>query len=503
MSLRTTSVAVLVIAPLIGLVRGSTPLGEFRQGFSYPGLAAITEQDIRRDLFDLAGDEMRGREAGTLDELRAAAWLAEQARQAGLEPAGDDGTYYQFWPLRRLRVSSASTIRLDGEQIALWTEATIFSPVDAWVDEPLTFVGEATGEALDAFDLQGRAVAAVLTPPSRLPAPGASLWGWRYTNSAVRQRARALTQRGATAVVIVSDSIADAEFDRVTPWRIRGNYGRGWEDTRRYQTNQAPVIWVRRSLLSRVTDGQRLTARVSSESFEYPSANVIAKVPGTDPALTNEYILFSAHHDHDGIRAPVDGDSIYNGADDNASASVALLAIGRAFAQAPGRRSALFVWHGAEERGLHGSRWHVANPVVPKESIVAVLNADMIGRNHPDTASLLGSQPPNRNSSDLVEMALAANADLSHFVIDSIWDRPTHPEGFYSRSDHAPYARAGIPALFFTSVLHPDYHTPRDVPSDIDLAKLTRITRWMYGAGWRAATVATRPRLDPNVRTEQ
>ncbi|MFX8519955.1 M28 family peptidase, partial [Acinetobacter baumannii] len=91
-------------------------------------------------------------------------------------------------------------------------------------------------------------------------------------------------------------------------------------------------------------------------------------------------------------------DSIYNGADDNASVSVALLAIARAFRQEPGKRSALFVWHGAEERGLLGSKWYSAHPTVPKESIVAVLNGDMIGRNNPDSAALLGSQPPHRNS---------------------------------------------------------------------------------------------------------
>ncbi len=501
MSFRPTSLTVLLAVPLLGAA--SATLFVARQSSSYPGLPAITEEDVRRDIFDLAGNHMRGREAGTLDELRAAAWVAEQARQAGLAPAGDDGTYYQYWPLRRLRVSNASTISIGGNQLPLWKEATIVSPVDAWVSEQLVYVGDATGDALDQYDLEGRAVAAIITPPSRLPAPGASLWGRRYTNSALRERGRELTRRGASAVVLVSDSITDAQFERGSARRIRGSYGRGWEDTRGQQTSQPPVIWVRRSHLSAVSNGQQLDAQVSTESFVFPSANVIAKVPGTDPTLANEYVLFSAHHDHNGLRAPVDGDSIYNGADDNASASVALLAIGRAFVQSPGKRSALFVWHGAEERGLHGSRWHVANPLVPRESIVAVLNADMIGRNHPDTASLLGSQPPHRNSPELVEMALAANEAVSGFAVDSTWDRPTQTAGFYFRSDHLPYARAGIPALFFTSVLHPDYHTPRDKPETIDIRKLTRIARWMYATGWSAATRTERPAFDPAFQLER
>ena len=137
------------------------------------------------------------------------------------------------------------------------------------------------------------------------------------------------------------------------------------------------------------------------------------------------------------------------------------------------------------------------------EKIVAVLNADMIGRNHPDTASLLGAQPPHRNSPDLVAMALEANRATAGFVVDSLWDRPDHPEGFYFRSDHLPYARAGIPALFFTSVLHADYHTQRDEPAGIDVGKLARITRWMYATGRSVADAAVAPRLDPDFELER
>ncbi len=214
-------------------------------------------------------------------------------------------------------------------------------------------------------------------------------------------------------------------------------------------------------------------------------------------------MLYSAHQDHDGVRHVVQGDSSWNGADDNATVSVALLAIGRAIRANPTRRSSLFVWHGSEERGLHGSYWFAAKPTVPKESIVAVLNGDMIGRNHPDTAALLGSQPPHRNSPALTEMALTANDRVTKFVVDSSWDRPTHREGWYFRSDHLPYARAGIPALFFTTLLHADYHTPNDEPDRIDIAKLRRMTQWMYATGWAVGNADQRPALDPNFRLER
>lgn len=249
--------------------------------------------------------------------------------------------------------------------------------------------------------------------------------------------------------------------------------------------------------------GARLTASIASESFVYPSVNVVARVRGTDARLRSEYVLYSGHQDHDGVRIAVEGDSIWNGADDNATVSVALLAIGRAVSRRPAPRSALFVWHGAEERGLLGSRWYVEHPTVPKTSIVAVLNGDMIGRNHPDSASLLGSQPPHRNSTTLVNMALQANTRITKFAVDSSWDRPTHPEGWYFRSDHLPYARAGIPSLFFTTLLHPDYHTPRDEPSRIDITKLARMTRWMYATGWAVASTPDRPGVDAGFKLER
>jgi Zn-dependent M28 family amino/carboxypeptidase len=258
-----------------------------------------------------------------------------------------------------------------------------------------------------------------------------------------------------------------------------------------------PILLVHRSALSEFkTDGQPIEIRLRSESFETPSVNIIGMVRGTDPKLRDEYVLFSSHQDHDGVRFSVAGDSIWNGADDNASTSVALLAIARAFVKQPSKRSALFVFHGAEERGLLGSRYHAAHPVVPLTSIAAVLNGDMIGRNNPDTAALLGSQPPHRNSLELVNMAIEANNATSKFVIDSLWDRPTHPEGWYFRSDHVPYAERNVPSLFFSTNLHPDYHTPRDEPKNIDFAKLTRMTKWMYETGWIVGNAPKKPAID-------
>ncbi len=397
----------------------------------YPALDAITEEDLIRDVTALAHDDFLGREAGTVDELRAAAWVAQRAREVGLQPAGEDDSYWQFFPLRTTRVSSASRIEIGGIPFEIGRDVIVNTAVDSSVDGPLVWVGATPAEEIPEARIRGRAVAALLLPPSRPPSPQVSLYEQRYASSAVGERSRALLEKGAAAVVLISDSISDVSFAASVGRPSRGRTRPDSEAGRARQVGGPPVLWLGAASLPDVSRGQRLSATISSESFIYPSSNILAVVPGTDPALANEYVLFSAHHDHLGVVAPVDGDSIINGADDNVTACAALLAIGRAFVQNPGRRPALFVWHGAEEKGLGGSVWYSTHPTVGEGSIVAVLNADMIARNHPDSAAILGMLPPHRNSLELVEMALAANDAVAGLALDTLWDQPDHREGFY------------------------------------------------------------------------
>jgi hypothetical protein len=489
-------------------------------------ISAIREADIKRDLYVMASDEMRGREAGTIDEMRASMWLADQMKQIGLQPLGDMGSWFQWWNMRRTRISTvSSSVQLNGQPVALWTEITPTTNTAADVSGPTMFVADPRDTTVD---VRGKVVVTPMIPLGPVTVRSTTNTpDYNYTRAALGPIGNALARRGATAVIIVADSIAERAFDGVGKVQARGTYdviggaprfsrganananpnaaanpaaGRGGRGGGRGDGQGAavPMLLVRGSSLAALrTDGQTADIRLRSESFEYPSTNVIGVIRGTDPKLRDEYVLFSSHQDHDGVRYAVDGDSIWNGADDNATTSVALLAIARAWKQHPGKRSALFIFHGAEERGLLGSRYHAAHPVVPLTQIVAVLNGDMLGRNHPDTAALMGSQPPHRNSATLVQMAIDANRATSKFVIDSSWDRPTHPEGWYFRSDHVPYAERNVPALFFSSNLHPDYHTPRDEPKTIDYAKLTRIAKWMYMTGWIVANAKERPGIDP------
>lgn len=484
-------------------------------------IQSIREQELRADLFAMAGDALRGREAGTLDEMRASMWTAEQLRRIGVTPMGEGGTWFQWFNMRRTRISTiSSSVRIGGKPFTLWTDITPASNTAGDVVGTTVFAGDGSDTTID---VRGRVAVVLLRPTSQGTRTTINTPEYRAVRQGITVQSGALARRGATAVIVVADSVGETVFDAVARLQSRGAYtviggasrfapsgrgagagGRGGRGGGQGQQQPVPILFAHRSSLPQLSqDGQGVEIHMRSESFDTPSVNIIGVVRGTDPVLRNEYVVFSSHQDHDGVRFAVAGDSIWNGADDNGSTSVALLAIARAWVKQPSRRSALFIYHGAEERGLLGSLWHAAHPVVPLSSMAALLNGDMIGRNHPDTASLLGIQPPHRNSTALVQMALDANNRTGKFVLDSLWDRPSHTEGWYFRSDHVPYARLNVPALFFTTTLHDDYHTPRDNPDRIDYAKLTRMTRWMYLTGWIVANTRERPAIDAGFQLER
>jgi hypothetical protein len=460
----------------------------------------IQQDEIRRDLYALADDHFRGREAGTPDELKAAVWLADQARKAGLAPAGDDGTYFQFYSLIRDRVSGHSSVKIGDRSFSLWKDVIVYEPSFASIDAPVVFVNDP--EKVTEEMVKGKVVALQFTEQG-LTDPRKSI-PWRYITLVIYKHAQRLAEKGAKGIVFVSDERAEEAWARSTQAFMRGTYRIDGRPARQL-LNGVPIIWVRREALDLLrTPDQHIQANIYSENFTYPSVNVVAKVKGTDPKLANEYVLFSGHTDHDGVRNMEAGkDSILNGADDNATACAALLAIGRAFHQRPAKRSALLVWHGAEERGLLGSYYFAEHPTVPPASLVAVLNADMIGMNSIDSAALLGSTPPHLNSAELVNIALAENAKGPKFKLDTAWDQPSHFEGFYFRSDHLPYVRKNIPAIFFTTLTHPRYHTPGDEAGTINIEKLTKVTRWMYATGFSVANAVSRPKIVEGFKLEK
>lgn len=466
-----------------------------------PGLLSIKREDLKKDLYDLADAHFRGRSAGTLDELKASMWIGEKYRALGLKPGGEDGTYFQYFSLSRNVVNDQTTVNLNGRPLSLWKEAAIAQMANVRIDAPIQYIGNAALVDMNAIDVRGKVVA-IEADPSGINM-NRSLPTWRYSRSMLDKYGNTLIAKGAIAIIFVADATAEKCWEDAAENFKRGNYDiEGGANAK--LTTSVPVIWVHAALKNELLNkSAQLKLNLSVSRFEYPSVNIIGKIDGTDPSLKEEYVLYSGHQDAHGIRNPMNNDSVYYGADDNGSVDVAMFAAARAFKKHPAKRSIIFVIHGAEERGLLGSKWYAAHPTVPINKIVTVINGDMIGRNNPDSAAVLGLQPPHRNSTELVNMTLEANKEGPNFKLDTLWDKPTHVEGWYFRSDHLPYARLGIPAVMFTTLLHPDYHTPMDKAELIDYDKLKKMTDWMYRTAWKVANAPKRPATDINFKLER
>jgi len=466
-----------------------------------PGLKEIRLEDLKKDIFELSSDHFMGRSAGNIDELKSAAWIAKKYQEIGLIPAGEDGTYFQFFNLWRNRISSSAQIQIDHQNLVLWKDITISQMANAKIDGTILYLGNASEIKYSELDIKGKIVALEASPKGINL--NVSLPTWRYSRYLMTKYGNELIKHGAIAILFVSDAYGEKSWDDANENFKRGLYDiDGGPNT--LVTTTVPVFWVHASLKGILQDSKaNLSAQLQVERFQYPSVNIVGKIKGTDPTLSGEYLLLSGHTDAHGVRNPIQGDTIYHGADDNASVDVAILASARAYKKYPGKRSVLVVIHGAEERGLLGSRWFSSHPTVPIHQIVAVLNGDMIGRNNTDSAALLGINPPHRNSKDLVSMALLANLEGPKFKLDTLWDSPSHIEGWYFRSDHVPYARLGIPSIMYTSLLHSDYHTPQDNAENINLEKLKKMSDWLYRTGWKVLESPNRPGLDPNFKLER
>jgi Zn-dependent M28 family amino/carboxypeptidase len=240
----------------------------------------------------------------------------------------------------------------------------------------------------------------------------------------------------------------------------------------------------------------RITVDLAPSPVQRLSApNVVGRLEGSDPLLKREYVVFSAHMDHVGVGRPnASGDSIYNGADDDASGTAAVIELAEAFARLNPRpkRSLLFLTVSGEERGLWGSSYFTSHPPVPVAQMVADLNLDMVGRNWKDTIVVIGRQHSDLGAT--LARVNAAHPELRMAAIDDLWPE----ERFYFRSDHYNFARRGVPILFFFNGVHQDYHQPSDEPAKIDAEKESRIAKLVFYLGLEVANSPQRPQWKPD-----
>src|SRR5438093_857877 len=258
--------------------------------------------------------------------------------------------------------------------------------------------------------------------------------------------------------------------------------------------------WGDRPLAARSLTGVTLQLDVRGRMQHASAPNTIGILEGSDAALKQEYVLVTAHMDHIGTPSAGEGctprgaDSICNGADDDGSGTVAVIELAQAFASASGRpkRSLVFMTVSGEERGLWGSGDFADHPTVALADVIADLNIDMVGRNAKDTVAVIGREHSNLGGT--LDSVAAAHRELNIKPVGDLWPQ----EGLFFRSDHYNFAKKGVPILFFTTGLHPDYHQVSDSPDKIDAEKEARFARLVFYLGLAVANTTQRPRWNPD-----
>jgi hypothetical protein len=532
-------------------------------GRSVPGetAAAITPADLRTRLYIFADDSMRGRAAGTVDNHRGAAYIEREVKRLGLEPGGENGTYFQDVPLGSRRIGGTSKLAVDERTFTLVDD---YIPRDngagqRGIDGAAAIYGGTWGDSATLISPEAAAGKVVfLTLPS----------GYAVSRPATNRRFP-----GAAAIAVVA-------LDRM-PRDLRLSMldeSIGSPAVAGTQPPQVPSFLYSSERLARALFGASLSAikpgtigkairgQLGFESATpVPGRNVIAILRGSDPRFREQYVALGAHNDHDPVRKiPVDHDSvrafnivarpggaessntevtpaqwtriraildslrglrparidsIMNGADDDGSGSMALLEIAESFAKAgvKPKRSLIFIWHTAEEVGLLGASYFTNNPTVPLDSIVAQINIDMIGRGGSADAVHPGGPKPSYGNPDFVEVigARRLSTELGDIVdaanqrqpsplgFSKVFDANGEPHQMYCRSDHYHYARNGIPIVFFFTSVHHDYHQVTDEPQYIDYPKYSRIVNLIRDIAGSVADLDHRVVVDkpkPNPR---
>ncbi|MEW5799782.1 MAG: M28 family peptidase [Bacteroidota bacterium] len=494
----------------------------------------ITKEQLRDYLSFIASDELEGRDTPSRGLNIAAQFIATHLSRWGYTPAGDEGSFFQKISLNRSRIVTAKTgIEIDGKKF-IYGFDFISTPVQTKITAPLVYVKNGfilPGKKINPYegiDVKGK-IMVVLGgyPKGVMLADFAGKKGKEYdtpTNYA--------KNNGAVGILYIPS------IQQLSQWeKERKNYVEKGDLSVTYFLDKEPhdvvVISMSQPMIEALfaREGVRtsmLYNRSSADSiapFEFSASkkvtlnistvidtlytqNVVAILEGSDKQLKNEYVAFGAHYDHVGIGTPVNGDSIYNGADDDGSGTAALLACAETFAKGDRpKRSLLFVWHTGEEKGLWGSKYFVAQPTVPLSSIVTQLNMDMIGRSKPDTGESASNEyfssnhevfviGSNTMSSTLGSLTEEANATLFRMKLNYKFDDPADPLKLFYRSDHYNYAKQGIPIVFFFDGIHEDYHKVSDEIEKIDFDKYLKVTKTVYALGWKLANLPTRPAVD-------
>jgi putative aminopeptidase FrvX len=480
----------------------------------------ITVPEIKAQMYFLASDDMAGRDAGSLGGRIAANYIASEFARLGLKPVGDGQSYFQNLELMRYDLDAAAmglAAKVNGVEKKFeyrkdfnWARQ---SGKNANVSGDLVFVGYGVNAPeygyndFAGMDLKGKILLVLNGEPQGNDPQSKFKGAWGTMHGYAHYKMEQLRKTGAAGVLLVTVG-PPARLPRKASGPTNGGGGPEnlislntsfWDipafsiraDVANQLLNGAKIEDLAREIdangkpHSRVIAGVEVTMNKAVKNAQVvASRNVVGMLEGSDPTLTNEYVIVTAHYDHVGVLNGL----IYRGADDNASGTIGVMQIARAFVEGKVRpkRSILFAVFEAEERGLLGAAYYVEHPIVPLAQTVANLNMDMIGR---DEDSPTWNTTPEQNTNAVNIVGTLYNPGLRKVIeaknrdIDLKLDYKTDgqdKEGWFARSDHFPFAVHSVPMVLFNTGENADYHTENDRPEKIDYTKMEKIVRLIF-----------------------
>ena len=479
---------------------------------NYEGLA--DKEHLHKNLSTLASDKFMGRETATEGENLASDYISKQLASYGIEPYGDNNSYLQSFDIYVNGYDYKSSLSITNRNNDSFTlnfveDYLIYSPSyvpDNFSVSNAEIVFAGYGITADEYKYDDYAdlnvsgkVVVVLTGEPESKDENFFDGGYATTYSETKSKLLRAKKLGAVALISLPDkdeldtyrykrrlvlktdfSLEEKDTDETTE-NILPHYLLNLSGAQKITLNklnsitQMSDIKILEKIFSNKDFPLTLSAnyKIKTTNEKRTANNIIGILPGTDPGLDNELVTVGAHYDHEGIKYG----QVYNGADDNASGTVAVLELARLFAEKKqNRRPIVFIFHTGEERGLLGSKYLTANSDFI-ENIISHVNLDMVGRNDENSIYSIGSDKISLEFHQLIEKA---NNESVKMEFNYKFDSPGDPNRYYYRSDHYNYAKKGIPIVFFYDHMEEDYHKPTDDTEKINFNKIVKITDLVY-----------------------
>ncbi|MCX2742040.1 M28 family peptidase [Pontibacter anaerobius] len=467
----------------------------------------ITAADLSKHLHIIASDEYEGRNTGEKGQKMAAEYIAREFREDGLTgpvTANSANPYYQTFDLQKSTWGEGH-ISIGKEKYLMMQDFFPFGGSPFTTEQAVEAVYMADAGQVTEQAAKGKLVATMLTAAEMqtkmrgfsAAAEKASAKGVVYVLGA--EEYRAMAERFSHRIKQPSISQANNGSSRPATIFATPTVGAAILGTtpEKMQQNTATASF------KPASDIKILMSRTSEP---LATENVLGFVEGTDKK--EEIVVVTAHYDHVGVDESLEGDKIYNGANDDGSGTVAVIELAEAFAQAKKagygpRRSVLFMTVTGEEKGLLGSEYYSQNPIFPLENTVANVNIDMIGRmdydhektNDSNYIYVIGA---DKLSSELHQINEDMNQKYVNLKLDYTYNDENDPNRFYYRSDHYNFAKNGIPIVFYFNGVHDDYHQPGDEPDKIIYESAEKVARLAFHVAWELANRENRIVVDSN-----